>query len=83
MTCIKTGCDVYLKSHGGALHGDMFKVSDVYILHHCSMDKMDHDMLESDCDYIFDAGPAAYLGEDLALGAVNIVALPAQWVTVK
>lgn len=32
MTCIRTGANVYLYSHGASVHGDLFEVGDVYIL---------------------------------------------------
>ena len=32
MTCIKTGANVYLYTHGASIHGDLFEVGDVYIL---------------------------------------------------
>jgi len=45
MTCIKTGADVLLDSHGATVHGDLYEVGDTYILlcgasvHDC----MEHD----------------------------------------
>lgn len=30
--CIKTGCDVFITSHGTVLHGDLYKLETVYIL---------------------------------------------------
>ncbi len=34
MTCIKTGADVFLPTHGATIHGDLFEIGDVYILAH-------------------------------------------------
>lgn len=31
--CIKTGADVYLAEYGKVVHGDLFVVSDIYVLH--------------------------------------------------
>jgi hypothetical protein len=32
-SCIKTGADVYLAEYGKVVHGDLFIVSDTYLLH--------------------------------------------------
>ena len=76
MTCIRTGCDVYLASHGGVLHGDMFKVGDVYILHHCGMHTMRFGPCrESECDYAFnDIGPV-YDGDCMYLDSAQVIAM--------
>lgn len=51
MTCIKTGANVLLTSHGGVLHGDMFLVGDTFIFHHCGMNTMSYE--DKHCDYVF------------------------------
>lgn len=72
MTCIKTGCDVYLASQGSVLHGDMFKVGGVYILHHCGMDTMSFGpCAESRCDFAFN-------DSDHALNEVNCMYLDSE-----
>lgn len=81
MTCIKTGCDVYLESHCGVLHGDMFKVGDVFILHHCGMNTMSFGpCAESLCDFEFlDADDHAF-GDCMYLDSANIIAMAANLV---
>ena len=76
MTCVKTGCDVYLASHGGVLHGDMFMVGNVYILHHTGMQHMrcGHDRAPQ-ADYAFnDCGPVSD-GDCMYLDSRNVIAL--------
>lgn len=36
--CIKTGANVWLQSHSCVLHGDLFKVGEVWMLHHTGME---------------------------------------------
>lgn len=75
MTCIRTGCDVYLASHGGVLHGDMFKVGDTYILHHTGMETMRFDGCLGGCEYSFnDIGPV-YDGDCMYLGSAQVIAM--------
>lgn len=79
MTCLMTGADVYLKSHGGVLHGDMFGVGDVYIFHHCGMDTMKFGPCrESECDYAFDVD--CFGG--VWIESAKIIALPSYMVKV-
>ncbi len=76
MTCVKTGADVYLSSHGAVLHGDMFKVGDVYIFHHCGAHTMRFGEDKYTCDYEFHDGY-----DDLWLESSNIIAIPSHWVS--
>lgn len=83
MTCIKTGCDVYLESHGGVLHGDMFRIGDVFILHHCGMNTMSFGPCAELCDFEFlDVGPV-FDGDSMFLDSANIIAMPAYRVDEK
>lgn len=77
MSCIKTGCDVYLASHCGVLHGDMFKVADVYILHHTGMEnmKIGNTGRWYLCHFTFnDYGPV-FDGDCMYLDSVNIISM--------
>lgn len=74
MTCVKTGCDVYLESHGGALHGDMFRIGNVWIFHHCGMETVNFEADEMSCDYVFMNSSAAPGEGDLYLESACIIA---------
>jgi hypothetical protein len=75
MTCVKTGCDVRLDSHGAILHGDMFLVGGVYILHHCGEDTMRWGGDMRECDYVFHDGY-----DDEWISSAEIIAIPCEWV---
>ncbi len=38
MTCLKTGCDIFLVNYGAFAHGDLHKVGNCLIFHHCGVD---------------------------------------------
>lgn len=81
MTCIKTGCYVYLASHGGVLHGDMFRVGDTFILHHCGMNSMSFGpRAESICDFTFNDSGHVFEGDRMYLDSAKIIAMAAHLV---
>jgi hypothetical protein len=56
--CRKTGADVWVTSHCGYLHGDVYKVGDVYYLRYVGT--VLHDKSADACDYIFDSDRTPY-----------------------
>jgi len=42
MTCIRTGADIWLVSHGAVVHGDLFQIDDVFALNSCGEDTWDY-----------------------------------------
>lgn len=59
--CIKTGANVWIDSHGAALHGDLYHVAGVYVLRYVGARLIE----PKKCDAIFLAIEAAEATEGL------------------
>lgn len=52
--CIKTGANVWLESHGAAIHGDLYAVNGVILLRYLPHSQyMRDDLTADDCDMVF------------------------------
>ena len=51
MTCIHTGCDVWLDSQEAMLHGDLYHIKGVYVLDHTGVYLHSEDKAQA--NYIF------------------------------
>lgn len=80
--CIKTGCDVFITSHGTVLHGDLYQLDTMFVLRYgIGQDFNDSPKAIAKCYARFDDAAAELKGYRLGNKPMTINFDTSQWGT--